>query len=110
MSVLYVLNPTSHATAVYASCPALLPPHATLASRRSRYGLTWAGLAPADRASFGWHLLSFDHLIGDASNVGGKGPARSLRVSTRGTARGGIGAIVEERRWPTESAPWTMKE
>ena len=28
------LNPTPHATAVYASCSALLPPHATLASRR----------------------------------------------------------------------------
>jgi hypothetical protein len=24
----------------------------------ARYGLTWAGLAPADRASFGWRLLS----------------------------------------------------
>src|SRR5262245_54551979 len=30
----------------------------------ARYGLTWAGLAPADRASFGWRLPSFDHLIG----------------------------------------------
>ena len=28
------LNHTPHATAVYASCSALLPPHATLASRR----------------------------------------------------------------------------
>src|SRR3974390_3078788 len=28
------LNPTPHATAVYASCSALLPPHATLASGR----------------------------------------------------------------------------
>src|SRR5437660_7041968 len=27
-------------------------------------GLTWAGLAPADRASFRWRLLSFDHLVG----------------------------------------------
>jgi hypothetical protein len=27
-------------------------------------GLTWAGLAPADRASFAWRLLSFDHLVG----------------------------------------------
>ena len=23
----------------------------------ARYGFTWAGLAPADRASFGWRLL-----------------------------------------------------
>src|SRR4249919_2217097 len=34
MSNLTWLNPTPHATAVYASCSALLPPHATLASRR----------------------------------------------------------------------------
>ena len=29
----------------------------------TRYGLTWAGLAPADRASFAWRLPSFDHLV-----------------------------------------------
>jgi hypothetical protein len=34
MSDITWLNPTPHATAVYASCSALLPPHATLASRR----------------------------------------------------------------------------
>jgi hypothetical protein len=28
-------------------------------------GLTWAGLAPADRASFAWRLPLFDHLVGD---------------------------------------------
>jgi Enoyl-(Acyl carrier protein) reductase len=28
-------------------------------------GLTWAGLAPADRASFAWRLLSLDHLVGN---------------------------------------------
>jgi hypothetical protein len=28
----------------------------------ARYGFTWAGLAPADRASFAWRLHSFDHL------------------------------------------------
>src|SRR5712671_5658361 len=27
-------------------------------------GLTWAGLAPADRASFAWRLPSFNHLVG----------------------------------------------
>src|SRR5229473_348946 len=27
-------------------------------------GLTWSGLAPADRASFAWRLPSFDHLVG----------------------------------------------
>jgi hypothetical protein len=26
--------------------------------------LTWAGLAPADRASFAWRLPLFDHLVG----------------------------------------------
>ena len=41
----------------------------TAASRNTRfqaarYGFTWAGLAPADRASFAWRLLSFDHLVG----------------------------------------------
>jgi hypothetical protein len=41
----------------------------TAASRNTRfqaarYGLTWAGLAPADRASFGWRLPSLDHLVG----------------------------------------------
>ena len=60
------LNHTPHATAVYASCSALPPPHATLASRRPA-SLTWAGLAPADRASFAWRLPLLDHLVG-ASN------------------------------------------
>jgi hypothetical protein len=33
-SIISWLTPTPHATAVYASCSALPPPHATLASRR----------------------------------------------------------------------------
>ena len=33
-------------------------------SRAVRYDLTWAGLAPADRASLAGRLLSFDHLVG----------------------------------------------
>src|SRR6516165_4497518 len=57
------LNHTPHASAVYPSCSALLPPHATLASQAARYGLTWAGLAPADRASFGWRLRIFRPLF-----------------------------------------------
>src|SRR6476620_6523899 len=28
--------------------------------------LTWAGLAPADRASFAWRLPSLDHLVGQS--------------------------------------------
>src|SRR5262245_3384110 len=28
-------------------------------------GLTWAGLAPADRASFCWRLPLLDHLVGE---------------------------------------------
>src|SRR5262245_4643639 len=30
----------------------------------ARYAFTWAGLAPADRASFAWRLPSFDHPVG----------------------------------------------
>jgi ABC-type uncharacterized transport system substrate-binding protein len=33
-------------------------------SRKASLGITWAGLAPADRASFTWRLPSFDHLVG----------------------------------------------
>jgi hypothetical protein len=32
-------------------------------------GLTWAGLAPADRASFAWRLPLFDHLVGDREHI-----------------------------------------
>jgi hypothetical protein len=30
----------------------------------ARYGLTWVGLTPTDRASFAWRLRSFDLLVG----------------------------------------------
>src|SRR6516162_4762685 len=54
---------TPHATAVYASCSALLPPHATLASRRPAMALPGPDLhrliAPALAGAF---LL--DHLVG----------------------------------------------
>ena len=59
------LNHTPHATAVYASCSALPPPHATLASRRlarpylRRTCTGW--IAPALPGAF--HLL--DHLISE---------------------------------------------
>jgi hypothetical protein len=32
-------------------------------------GLTWAGLAPADRASFAWRLPSLDHLVSAISST-----------------------------------------
>src|SRR5271165_4724941 len=32
-------------------------------------GLTWAGLAPADRASFAWRLPSLDHLVGEGKQL-----------------------------------------
>jgi hypothetical protein len=58
------LNHTPHATAVYASCSALPPPHATLASRRLArpyLGRTCTGrIAPALPGAF--HL--FDDLFG----------------------------------------------
>src|SRR5467141_1869813 len=50
-------------------------------------GLTWAGLAPADRASFAWRLPLFDHLFGtgkqrrrdgDAERLGGFNVDRQL--------------------------------
>jgi len=51
------LNPTPHATAVYASCSALLPPHATLASRRPATALPGLDfhqlIAPALAGAFG---------------------------------------------------------
>src|SRR5215475_10822168 len=66
MSDLSWLNPTPHATAVYASCSALLPPHATLASRRPATALPGPDLhrliAPALAGAF-----SFDHLVGEAA-------------------------------------------
>src|SRR5260221_5471731 len=50
----------------------------TAASRNTRfqaarYGFTWAGLAPADRASFAWRLPSLNHLIGSRQQRRGHG-------------------------------------
>jgi ABC-type uncharacterized transport system substrate-binding protein len=54
---------TPHATAVYASCSALLPPHATLASRRPAMALPGPDLHRLDRTSLRLaHLL--DDLVG----------------------------------------------
>ena len=35
----------------------------------ARYGLTWVGLAPTDRASFAWRLPSFNHFVRGNDNV-----------------------------------------
>src|SRR6266516_7679864 len=40
--------------------------------------LTWAGLAPADRASFAWRLPSFDHLVGQRQQLVGDFEAERL--------------------------------
>src|ERR1700731_1756592 len=41
--------------------------------------ITWAGLAPADRASFAWRLLSFDHLVGAGEKIRGDRDAEGAR-------------------------------
>src|SRR6516165_10037485 len=78
MSNLTWLNPTPHATAVYASCSALLPPHATLASRRPATALPGPDLhrliAPALAGAF-----SFDHLVGERTHQRRKFEVYSLR-------------------------------
>src|SRR5215510_9331384 len=56
------LNPTPHARAVYASCSALPPPHATLASRRPAMALPGSDLhrliAPALPGAFPHSITS----------------------------------------------------
>jgi hypothetical protein len=42
-------------------------------------GLTWAGLAPADRASFAWRLRSLDHLVGATEQRQRHGEAERFR-------------------------------
>src|SRR3974390_1247539 len=78
MSNLSWLNPTPHATAVYASCSALLPPHATLASRRPATALPGPDshrlIAPALAGAF---LL--DHLVGGHEQTRRHGQAERLR-------------------------------
>src|ERR1700682_268970 len=78
MSNLTWLNPTPHATAVYASCSALLPPHATLASRRPATALPGPDfhrlIAPALAGAF-----SFDHLVGGDQQAGRHSKDKRLR-------------------------------
>src|SRR6266849_1450790 len=78
MSNLTWLNPTPHATAVYASCSALLPPHATLASRRPATTLPGPDfhrlIAPALAGAF-----SFDDLVGEGEYLCGHFEAERLR-------------------------------
>jgi hypothetical protein len=56
----------------------------TAASRNTRFqggslGLTWARLAPADRASFAWRLPLFDRLVRERKQLGGHVEAERLR-------------------------------
>jgi hypothetical protein len=44
----------------------------------ARYGFTWAGLAPADRASFAWRLHSLDHLVGTSENLIDRLPRKAI--------------------------------
>ena len=44
----------------------------------ARYDLTWAGLAPADRASFAWRLQLLDHLVGDCEYARREGDTERL--------------------------------
>ena len=46
-------------------------------------GLTWAGLAPADRASFAWRLPLFDHLVGACEQRDGESEAPSVLAVLR---------------------------
>src|SRR3974390_2804864 len=72
------LNPTPHATAVYASCSALLPPHATLASRRPATALPGLDfhqlIAPALAGAF-----SLYHLVGTSEQCRRNIDAQHLR-------------------------------
>src|SRR5947209_17842763 len=74
------------------SLPHPMHPLRTLRVRRHRrltqhslpgglLGLTWAGLAPADRASFAWRLLSLDHLSARPSSAIGKGSAALKKMT-----------------------------
>jgi len=51
------LNHTPHAIAVYRFVFGIAAASRNTRFQAARYGFTWAGLAPADRASFGWRLL-----------------------------------------------------
>src|SRR5262249_14327211 len=80
MSDLSWLNPTPHAIAVYASCAALPPPHATLASRRPATALPGPDLhrliAPALPGAFTHSITSSAR----ASKVGGTSMPRALTI------------------------------
>ena len=78
----------------------------TAASRNTRfqaarYGLTWAGLAPADRASLAWRLPSFDHLVGQCQQLVGdfeaerlSGPEIDHEVKFRGLLNRQVGRLL----------------
>src|SRR5271169_1229061 len=73
MSNLTWLNPTPHATSCVRFVFGIAAASRNTRFQAARYDLTWAGLPPADRASFGWRLLIGKPLF-----------SRSRRVAFRG--------------------------
>ena len=65
----------------------------------ARYGLTWVGLTPTDRASFAWRLPSFDHLVGCDQQLVRHGEAEH---------RGGLEVYdqLEFGRWQHRQVRW----
>jgi hypothetical protein len=88
------LNPTPHATAVYASCSASPPPHATLASRRLATALPGPDLhrliAPALPGAFLHSITSSAR----ASSVGGTSRPSALAVLRLITSSNFVGACT----------------
>ena len=56
-----ITHPTQPLCTLRVRCRLRLTQHSLLGGL---LGLTWAGLTPADRASFAWRLPSLDHLVG----------------------------------------------
>src|SRR5260370_18174018 len=64
-------------------------------------GLTWAGLAPADRASFAWRLPLFDHLVGE-------GEKRPLNLKVDRFGRREVNDQIELARQLDRQVAWFL--